>query len=96
VKVPGSIPKKRQELLHWNGWGYKDSGFVLVTKGTKRNPSYGFTFSGSRYEIANTELPHFFEWVNARMGISPDTKKDSQPPPLNYPEPIINQGNLDT
>ena len=26
------------------------------------------------------------------MGINPHNKKNSQAPPLNYPEPIINEG----
>lgn len=34
-KAPGapSIPKKRQELLKWNGWGYNDSKFTFNKKG---------------------------------------------------------------
>lgn len=51
------------------GWGYKDSGFVIVSKGTKRNPRYDFQFTGNRYELASSDIPHFFEWVNSRVSI---------------------------
>ncbi|KAI0216429.1 hypothetical protein LSAT2_031541 [Lamellibrachia satsuma] len=30
---PSSIPKRRQELLKWNGWGYRDSKFVVNKNG---------------------------------------------------------------
>ena len=90
-KVPSSIPKKRQELLRWNGWGYEDSGFVLNNLGTEQNPKYVFTFSGSRYEIASADLPHFYEWAYNTIGIQPSRKKDPQGEP-NYPPPIVNEG----
>ena len=31
----------RQEVLRWNGWGYKDSGFIIDDKHV--------TFQGKRY-----------------------------------------------
>ncbi|GBN93302.1 hypothetical protein AVEN_262350-1, partial [Araneus ventricosus] len=31
-EVKSVIPKRRQELLKWNGWGYKDSKFLLNSK----------------------------------------------------------------
>lgn len=92
-KVPSSIPKKRQELLRWNGWGYEDSGFVLSNLGTEQNPKYVFTFSGSRYEIASADLPHFFDWAYATIGVDPAKKKDPQGEP-SYPPPIVNEGTV--
>ncbi|XP_042099609.1 alkyldihydroxyacetonephosphate synthase, peroxisomal isoform X1 [Ovis aries] len=29
----GTIPKKRQEVMKWNGWGYNDSKFIFNKKG---------------------------------------------------------------
>nr|XP_022908678.1 alkyldihydroxyacetonephosphate synthase, peroxisomal-like [Onthophagus taurus] len=29
IIVRSVIPKRRQDLLKWNGWGYKDSKFVV-------------------------------------------------------------------
>lgn len=90
-KIPSSIPKKRQELLRWNGWGYEDSGFVLNNLGTEQHPKYVFTFSGSRYEIASADLPHFYDWACTTIGVHPGKKKDPQGEP-SYPEPILNEG----
>lgn len=92
-KIPSSIPKKRQELLQWNGWGYKDSGFVLTNKGTEENPKYAFSFSGSRYELASSDLPHFYEWVSTKMGVDPSRKKEPQGEPI-YPDPMLNEGSI--
>lgn len=89
--MPSSIPKKRQELLQWNGWGYKDSGFAIVQKGPPSRPKYSFTFTGSRYELANSDLPHFFDWVNMKMGIEPSKKREPQGEP-EYPQPVVNDG----
>lgn len=44
-------PKQRHSILHWNGWGYKDSGFSLDKDGLA-------TFTGSRYELSGMVLPH--------------------------------------
>uniref|UniRef100_A0A2K6FJ53 Alkylglycerone-phosphate synthase n=1 Tax=Propithecus coquereli TaxID=379532 RepID=A0A2K6FJ53_PROCO len=37
----GTIPKKRQEVMKWNGWGYNDSKFFFNKKGQ-------IEFSGKR------------------------------------------------
>ena len=88
-KVPSSIPKKRQEVLKWNGWGFKDSGFVAVQKGT----DHAIAFTGSRYELGNGfELPYFYDWVSNNLGIDPSNRKVSNPEPTCFPSPIINEG----
>uniref|UniRef100_A0A5F9DAA2 Alkylglycerone-phosphate synthase n=1 Tax=Oryctolagus cuniculus TaxID=9986 RepID=A0A5F9DAA2_RABIT len=33
VQESGIIPKKRQEIMKWNGWGYNDSKFFFNKKG---------------------------------------------------------------
>ncbi|XP_064071936.1 alkyldihydroxyacetonephosphate synthase [Vanessa tameamea] len=55
IKVKSVIPRQRQELLKWYGWGYKDSTFKL---------SDGTTFfTGDRYIISGKSLPHAQQWV---------------------------------
>ena len=90
-KVLGSIPKKRQELLQWNGWGYKDSGFYLKNLGTEKNPNYTLDFKGTRYEIGTSGIPYFYEWVRMKIGLDPSQMTLPQEEP-NYPDPIINDG----
>jgi len=92
-KIPSSIPKKRQEVLKWNGWGFKDSGFEAVQKGTDEKPDHAIAFTGSRYELGNgMELPYFYDWVSINLGIDPSNRKDSNPEPTSFPSPIINEG----
>jgi len=91
-KVHSSIPKKRQEVLKWNGWGFKDSGFVAVQKGIDDNPNHAIAFTGSRYELGNIELPYFYDWVSNNLGIDPSNRKVSNPEPTCFPSPIINEG----
>ncbi|GFQ83159.1 alkyldihydroxyacetonephosphate synthase, peroxisomal [Trichonephila clavata] len=62
-EVKSAIPKRRQELLKWNGWGYKDSKFVLNSK------LHQLEFSGNRYPIGNKVLPNFRTWVENVFGI---------------------------
>ncbi|KYM94633.1 Alkyldihydroxyacetonephosphate synthase, peroxisomal [Cyphomyrmex costatus] len=32
IEFESVVPKIRQQLLKWNGWGYKDSGFRVNDK----------------------------------------------------------------
>nr|XP_023015094.1 alkyldihydroxyacetonephosphate synthase [Leptinotarsa decemlineata] len=59
IIVKSAIPKNREELLKWNGWGYKDSKFEI--KLTDDGPE--IYFSGKRYPIGEVSLPHFLEWA---------------------------------
>lgn len=58
-----SIPRRRQDLLKWNGWGYKDSKFMVdgITQ--------QISFTGDRYKIGNKNLPHFKSWVESALGV---------------------------
>ncbi|XP_076032188.1 alkyldihydroxyacetonephosphate synthase [Oratosquilla oratoria] len=82
-----TVPKKRQELLKWNGWGYKDSRFSVSDV---KNPVVSFT--GNRYKIGNFILPHFVQWVQTTLGVDFEEYTPSQlPPPASaIPTPIIN------
>lgn len=87
-----TIPRRRQDLLKWNGWGYNDSKFV-VHKG--KEPYVSFT--GKRYKIGSLVLPHFATWVIDTLGVNFDdiTLPQPLPQPQNYPQPIIEQEFLD-
>lgn len=60
--------ENRQEILKWNGWGYKDSKFEVDTD------THMFSFTGDRYRIGNKKLPLFGEWVQKTLGVELDQK----------------------
>ncbi|KAG5671442.1 hypothetical protein PVAND_001638 [Polypedilum vanderplanki] len=71
----------RQELLKWNGWGYKDSKFYIDDD--------NIFFTGSRYPIGNDiELPNFRDYILERFEIS---ILDKPKLPTTFPEPILNE-----
>ncbi|CAL8122885.1 unnamed protein product [Orchesella dallaii] len=78
-----SIPKQRQQVLKWNGWGYKDSGFLF------RNGCLEFT--GNRYPLGSLVLPHFTNWVVTRLGGDFEAKAEAIPEPSaeSYPKPNV-------
>ncbi|KAL4708720.1 hypothetical protein ACJJTC_017399 [Scirpophaga incertulas] len=78
IKVKSVIPRKRQQLLKWYGWGYKDSMFKLTGETT--------VFTGKRYSIGEKNLPHFQKWAKDRFNI--DTTKTPNIPqlPTCYPD----------
>lgn len=84
---PSVIPKRRQDLLKWNGWGYKDSRFLLNKDGQVE-------FTGERYKLSNQVLPNMRDWMIATVGVSLDHKVPAQSELVasDIPIPIINQG----
>nr|XP_012144006.1 PREDICTED: alkyldihydroxyacetonephosphate synthase isoform X4 [Megachile rotundata] len=82
ICVQSVIPKERQELLKWDGWGYKDSEFRV-------NEKEIIEFTGNRYPIGNKELPYFTQWVKDVFDVNLSTYAPAQPPPTNLPEPIV-------
>nr|XP_018915207.1 PREDICTED: alkyldihydroxyacetonephosphate synthase [Bemisia tabaci] len=80
--VKSVIPKRRTDLLKWNGWGYQDSKFIVE--------DYTIQFTGKRYPIEG-KLPYFTSWVLERFNV--DLKRRNLPKdqfkPEEYPEPII-------
>ncbi|XP_077867848.1 alkyldihydroxyacetonephosphate synthase, peroxisomal-like [Saccoglossus kowalevskii] len=49
------IPKQRQDVLKWNGWGYRDSKFVLKNRTVE--------FTGSRYN--RCPAMEYSDWYSA-------------------------------
>ncbi|KAG5671440.1 hypothetical protein PVAND_001636 [Polypedilum vanderplanki] len=79
--VESVVPKKRQELLKIDGWGYNDSKFYV--------DDYSIFFSGSRYAIGNdVELSNFRDWVGEKFELSVLEKPKL---PTTFPEPILNE-----
>nr|CAD66418.1 alkyl-dihydroxyacetonephosphate synthase [Suberites domuncula]CAD79441.1 dihydroxyacetonephosphate synthase [Suberites domuncula] len=82
-EVQRAFPRERQEVLKWNGWGYKDSGFLINDKGMAQ-------FLGKRYAIGGQELPHFRKWMeeNVQLDLSQTSFSQPRPPPEEIPAPI--------
>ncbi|XP_058460459.1 alkyldihydroxyacetonephosphate synthase isoform X1 [Malaya genurostris] len=78
--IQSVIPKKRQQLLKWNGWGYKDSRFKY-TNGT-------LIFTGNRYPIGGSlSLPYFKEYVEKYLGVDLTNRHEGKPLPVHFPDP---------
>ncbi|XP_058801208.1 alkyldihydroxyacetonephosphate synthase isoform X2 [Phymastichus coffea] len=78
----------RQELLKWNGWGYKDSAFILNEKDIIK-------FTGNRYSIGNKELPYLTSWVKETFQVDLNCRMESKPLPKKLPDTLISQPFLD-
>ncbi|CAH1773004.1 unnamed protein product, partial [Owenia fusiformis] len=84
------VPKRRHELMKWNGWGYKDSKFSV-------NKNNQVTFTGERYQLSGTVMPALNDWMAENIGISLDHKTPAQPEltAANIPSPIRNESFLE-
>ncbi|XP_064442808.1 alkyldihydroxyacetonephosphate synthase, peroxisomal isoform X2 [Mirounga angustirostris] len=82
----GTIPKKRQEVMKWNGWGYNDSKFFFNKKGQVE-------LTGKRYPLSGMVLPTFKDWIQNTLGVSVEHKTTSKPSlnPSDTPPSIVNE-----
>ncbi|KAK1165644.1 hypothetical protein AOXY_G14228 [Acipenser oxyrinchus oxyrinchus] len=82
-----AIPKRRQEILKWNGWGYNDSKFMFNKKGQAE-------FTGKRYRLSGMVLPALREWFEKTFGASLEHKTPARSAlnPSEVPPPILNEG----
>ncbi|KAL0893330.1 hypothetical protein ABMA27_014921 [Loxostege sticticalis] len=78
IKVKKTIPRKKQDLLKWYGWGYKDSMFTL-----NGDAAY---FTGQRYAIGEKPLPHLKQWAYDNFRLVGDTQPKVPEPPTSFPE----------
>ncbi|CAD5122458.1 DgyrCDS10881 [Dimorphilus gyrociliatus] len=88
LQVPESasaIPKRRQDLLKWNGWGYKDSHFFV-------NKNEQGEFTGERYNISGTIMPGMKDFMMRKVSIDLNKKAPAQPEltARDIPVPITN------
>ncbi|XP_065080026.1 alkyldihydroxyacetonephosphate synthase-like [Ochlerotatus camptorhynchus] len=80
IIVP-TIPKCRQQLMRWDGWGYKDSQFEYDGKDCY--------FSGSRYTIGNgARLNRFRDWVIDYFDVDVSKRLAPVEEPRVFPEPF--------
>lgn len=82
-----TIPKRRQDLLKWNGWGYRDTSFQI-------NPTDSVCeVTGDRYKISGNKLPLLKDWFLNKMNASIERKSVSQPEmtPDKIPNVIMNE-----
>ncbi|XP_011313795.1 alkyldihydroxyacetonephosphate synthase [Fopius arisanus] len=84
TSVQSVIPRTRQNLLKWNGWGYKDSEFRV-------NEKMIIEFTGSRYPIGNLQLPYFTQWVKDIFGVDLGDRRPPQPLPDTFPEANVSR-----
>lgn len=84
----GTIPKRRQDALKWDGWGYKDAGFVV-----KHQPQVHVVFKGDRYGLSEMPLLYFRDWVFTTLGVQLGEEVTSREhiKPEEIPIPIINE-----
>ncbi|KAI8495543.1 hypothetical protein Bbelb_265150 [Branchiostoma belcheri] len=84
-EVKSVISKHRQEVLKWNGWGYKDSKFIVNKKGLAE-------FVGERYRLSGMVLPSLVTWMEKNTGgdIQHTSPAQSERKPEDVPEPVTN------
>ncbi|XP_047401052.1 alkyldihydroxyacetonephosphate synthase, peroxisomal isoform X2 [Sciurus carolinensis] len=82
----GTIPKKRQEVMKWNGWGYNDSKFFFNKKGEAE-------LTGKRYPLSGLTLPALKEWIQNTLGVNLEHKTTSKASlnPSDTPPSIVNE-----
>nr|XP_002749324.3 alkyldihydroxyacetonephosphate synthase, peroxisomal isoform X1 [Callithrix jacchus] len=82
----GTIPKKRQEVMKWNGWGYNDSKFIFNKKGQ-------IELTGKRYPLSGMGLPTFKEWIQNTLGVNVEHKTTSKASlnPSDTPPSVVNE-----
>lgn len=80
-KVVSAVPKKRQDALKWNGWGYNDSRFVYEND--------ILIFTGDRYPIGGSvSLPYFKAYVLKVLNVDLSRRNPGIPLPQSFPEPV--------
>lgn len=79
--IVATIPKCRQQLIRWDGWGYKDSRFEYDGKDC--------FFSGSRYPIGSgARLNRFRDWVIDYFDVDASKRFAPIEEPRVFPEPL--------
>ncbi|KAM3861770.1 alkyldihydroxyacetonephosphate synthase, peroxisomal [Diretmus argenteus] len=67
-----TVPRRRQETMKWNGWGYSDSKFLFNKKGQAE-------FTGKRYRLSGMILPSLKDWFEGTFGASLQHKTPATP-----------------
>ncbi|KAL7865596.1 hypothetical protein SRHO_G00108430 [Serrasalmus rhombeus] len=80
------VPKRRHDIMKWNGWGYSDSRFLFNKKGQAE-------FTGKRYRLSGLILPSLKDWFEGTFGANLQHKSPATPA-LNVsavPPPNLNE-----
>eukprot|EP01027_Heterolobosea_sp_BB2_P009357 GEZU01013800.1.p1 GENE.GEZU01013800.1~~GEZU01013800.1.p1 ORF type:complete len:635 (+),score=260.36 GEZU01013800.1:46-1950(+) len=89
TKFSSDRVKLDQADLKWNGWGYKDTAFVLNKNGVVE-------VTGNRYLLSGKVLPNFRKWFEDVCGLDIANATPAKPMDLTQvPPPIINKGFMD-
>lgn len=67
-----TVPRRRQEIMKWNGWGYSDTKFLFNKKGQAE-------FTGKRYRLSGMIIPALKEWFEGTFGASMQHKSPAAP-----------------
>ncbi|KAM8856836.1 alkyldihydroxyacetonephosphate synthase, peroxisomal [Synchiropus picturatus] len=67
-----TVPRRRQEVMKWNGWGYSDSRFFFNKKGQAE-------FTGKRYRLSGLIIPGLKDWMEGTFGASLQHKTSATP-----------------
>ena len=86
IKTGESIRNKEQWFKN-NGWGFKDTEFMLGDDGV-------VSITGNRYQFSGQKMPKFKEWAETVLGLDvKDQSNWSEPlkdlqsdPPIEHPE----------
>ncbi|XP_065341844.1 alkyldihydroxyacetonephosphate synthase, peroxisomal-like [Cloeon dipterum] len=94
-KSSGSIPLKRQELLKWHGWGYKDTKVIVTQRGK-------LFITSNRYPLVKISQvsQKVREWIQQVWGIDLYEVENIPEPPenpeiSNFPGPFLDSEFLD-
>ncbi|KAG7258296.1 hypothetical protein CRUP_002591 [Coryphaenoides rupestris] len=81
-----TVPRRRQEVMKWNGWGYSDSRFHFNKKGQAE-------FTGKRYRLSGMIMPSLKDWFEDTFGASVQHKNFASPVlnPSAVKPPILNE-----
>ena len=76
---PPPRPQEKLSWFKWNGWGYKDTEFVLDKDGL-------VVITGNRYSLCGKRLVNFRKWAEEFIGldinnVSPAQESIEAPPP---------------
>ncbi|XP_036422846.1 alkyldihydroxyacetonephosphate synthase, peroxisomal isoform X1 [Colossoma macropomum] len=85
------VPKRRHDIMKWNGWGYSDSRFLFNKKGQAE-------FTGKRYRLSGLILPSLKDWFEGTFGANLQHKSPATPalnvstvPPPNLNESFVEE-----
>lgn len=70
IKAGQSIRNKEQWFKN-NGWGFKDTEFLLGDDGAVQ-------ITGSRYQFSGQKMPKFKDWVESVIGIDTSNVVEAQ------------------